>query len=183
MRQDDLSTAERVACAETIRSAYSSRDIELARTLFVEYAQWLKVDLCFQGFDRELANLPGAYAPPRGRLLLAGGAGAAFGCVALRPLDPGSECGRSVAGPAVEVAAGEVKRLYVEPVRRGQGWGERLARAIVDEARVIGYRELKLDTLEWMSAARTLYARLGFRECAPYYENPLAGVVYMSLAL
>jgi GNAT superfamily N-acetyltransferase len=183
MRQDDLSTAERVARAETIRAAGSPGDIELARTLFVEYAQWLKVDLCFQGFDRELANLPGAYAPPRGRLLLAGGAQAAFGCVALRPLDPGAGCGHSVAAPAAEVAAGEVKRLYVETVRRGQGWGERLARAIVDEARVIGYRELKLDTLEWMGAARTLYARLGFRECAPYYENPLAGVVYMSLAL
>jgi len=76
-----------------------------------------------------------------------------------------------------------VKRLYVKPLRRGQGWGERLARAIVDEARASGYRELKLDTLDWMSAARTLYARLGFRECAPYYENPLAGVVYMSLSL
>jgi GNAT superfamily N-acetyltransferase len=181
MRQDDLSTAERVARAETIRCASSSRDVELARMLFVEYAQWLKVDLCFQGFDRELANLPGAYAPPRGRLLLAGGADAAFGCVALRRLNPGSECGRSVA--AAEVAAGEVKRLYVKPLRRGQGWGQHLARAIVDEARAIGYRELKLDTLEWMSAARTLYASLGFRECAPYYENPLAGVVYMSLAL
>ncbi len=185
MRQDDLSTAERIARAESIRDARSSRDVELARTLFVEYAQWLKVDLCFQGFDRELANLPGAYAPPRGRLLLAGGADAAFGCVALRPLDPGSElgCGVAAAEVAAEVAAGEVKRLYVKPLRRGQGWGERLARAIVDEARAIGYRELKLDTLDWMSAARTLYARLGFRECAPYYDNPLPGVVYMSLAL
>ena len=181
MRQDDLSTAERIARAETIRNALSSRDIELARTLFVEYAQWLKVDLCFQGFDRELASLPGAYAPPRGRLLLAGGADAAFGCVALRPLDHGSELGCGVA--AAEVAAGEVKRLYVKPLRRGQGWGERLTRAIVDEARASGYRELKLDTLDWMSAARTLYARLGFRVCAPYYENPLAGVVYMSLSL
>jgi GNAT superfamily N-acetyltransferase len=183
MRQDDLSTAEHVAIAETIRTARSPRDIELARTLFVEYAQWLKVDLCFQGFDRELASLPGAYAPPRGRLLLAGGPDAAFGCVALRPLDPGLECGWSAAAPATEVVTGEVKRLYVRPLRRGQGWGERLARAIVDEARAIGYGELKLDTLEWMSAARTLYARLGFRECPPYYENPLAGVVYMSLAL
>lgn len=179
MRQDNLSTAEHVASAETIRAAGSPRDIELARTLFVEYAQWLKVDLCFQGFDRELASLPGAYAPPRGRLLLAGGPDAALGCVALRPLDHG----HSVAAPGTEVAMGEVKRLYVKPLRRGEGWGQHLAHAIVDEARVIGYRELKLDTLEWMSAARMLYASLGFRECAPYYENPLAGVVYMSLAL
>ena len=98
---------------------------------------------------------------------------------ALRPLDSD----RGVAAPGAEVAAGEVKRLYVQPLRRGEGWGQRLARAIVDEARVIGYRELKLDTLEWMSAARALYARLGFGECAPYYDNPLAGVVYMSLEL
>jgi GNAT superfamily N-acetyltransferase len=178
MRQDDLSTAEHGASAETMRTARSPRDVEMARTLFVEYARWLKVDLCFQGFDRELASLPGAYAPPRGRLLLAGGPDAAFGCIALRLL----ESDRSVAA-RTGVAVGEVKRLYVQPVRRGEGWGQRLARAIVDEARVIGYRELKLDTLEWMSAARALYARLGFRECAPYYENPLAGVVYMSLAL
>jgi len=165
--------------AETIRIADSPRDVELARTLFVEYAHWLKVDLCFQGFERELASLPGAYAPPRGRLLLAGTPDAGFGCVALRPLDSD----RGVAAPGAEVAAGEVKRLYVQPLRRGEGWGQRLARAIVDEARVIGYRELKLDTLEWMSAARALYARLGFGECAPYYDNPLAGVVYMSLEL
>jgi len=179
MRQDDLSTAEHPVSAETIRTADSPRDVELARTLFVEYAQWLKVDLCFQGFERELASLPGAYAPPRGRLLLAGAPDAGLGCVALRPLD----AGRTMAAPGADVAAGEVKRLYVQSLRRGEGWGQRLAHAIVDEARVIGYRELKLDTLEWMSAARALYARLGFRECAPYYDNPLPGVVYMSLAL
>jgi ribosomal protein S18 acetylase RimI-like enzyme len=78
---------------------------------------------------------------------------------------------------------GEVKRLYVQPARRGEGWGGRLARRIVAEARAIGYRELKLDTLAWMTEARALYARLGFRECAPYYDNPLDGAVYMSLAL
>jgi putative acetyltransferase len=183
MRQDDMTTAERAARAEAIRQARSPREVERARALFVEYAQWLKVDLCFQGFDRELASLPGAYAPPCGRLLLAGDPDTAFGCIALRPLDPGSGCGCDVAAAKPEVVAAEVKRLYVQPARRGEGWGERLARAIVAQALAIGYRELKLDTLEWMTAARALYAGLGFRECAPYYENPLAGVVYMSLTL
>jgi GNAT superfamily N-acetyltransferase len=183
MRQDDVTRPERLACAQTIRGAASARDIEQARALFVEYAQWLKVDLCFQGFDRELAGLPGAYAPPRGRLLLAGGPDTAFACVALRPLDAISGCGWGTASAGADAALGEVKRLYVQPGRRGEGWGGRLAREIVDEARRIGYRELKLDTLEWMTAARALYAGLGFRECAPYYDNPLAGVVYMSLAL
>ncbi|HEX8009839.1 MAG TPA: GNAT family N-acetyltransferase [Casimicrobiaceae bacterium] len=183
MREDALTGAQRTASAESIRTARSPRDIELARALFVEYARWLKVDLCFQGFDRELAGLPGAYAPPRGRLLLAGETDAAFGCVALRPLAAGSGCACSAAPPEAAIAVGEVKRLYVQRARRGEGWGARLARAVVGEARAIGYRELKLDTLDWMQAARALYAALGFRECAPYYENPLAGVVYMSLAL
>jgi len=174
--------AERAAQSEAIAQARSPREVERARALFVEYAERLNVDLCFQGFAQELANLPGAYTPPRGRLLLAGGH-AAFGCVALRPLDPGLQCGSGVAAAKDESIIGEVKRLYVQPDRRGQGWGGRLARAIVDEARAIGYREVKLDTLESMTAARALYAELGFRECAPYYENPLVGVVYMSLAL
>ena len=141
MRQDDVNTAQRVAPAETIRRASSARDTELARALFVEYAQWLKVDLCFQGFDQELARLPGAYAGPRGCLLLAGGRDTAFGCIALRPLDPGSGCGCGAAAPHPEIALGhpeialgEVKRLYVQPARRGEGWGARLAREIVDEA-------------------------------------------------
>ncbi|MEO8567378.1 MAG: GNAT family N-acetyltransferase [Betaproteobacteria bacterium] len=141
----------------------------LARALFDEYARWLRVDLCFQGFDEELRTLPGAYAPPRGRLLLAGGDADAFACIALRPL----------AQPAV----GEVKRLYVQPAHRGKGWGGRLVAALLAEARAIGYDELKLDTLDWMNAARALYEETGFRACAPYYANPLPGVVYMSLHL
>lgn len=147
-------------------------DIERVRALFQEYAQWLKVDLCFQGFDRELAGLPGAYAPPRGRLVVAGGPGEAFGCIALRPL-----------GAPALADVGEVKRLYVQPSHRGEGWGRRLAEAVIADARAIGYRELKLDTLEFMNDAQRLYAMLGFRACAPYYDNPLPGVVYMSLAL
>jgi len=116
-----------------------------------------------------LKALPGAYAAPRGRLLLAGPEDTAFACIALRPL--------SHAGVA------EVKRLYVQPAHRGQRWGHRLAESLIAEARAIGYCELKLDTLAWMAPARALYSSLGFRECAAYYDNPLAGVVYMSLEL
>lgn len=159
----------------TIREATTQDDIASARSLFVEYAQWLGVDLCFQGFDAELASLPGAYARPRGRLLLAGPPNGAFGCIALRPLDS------VVDGAPADV--GEVKRLYVQPAARHGGWGRRLAERIVADARAIGYAELRLDTLEWMTEARALYGALGFRVCAPYYDNPLPGVVYMSLAL
>ena len=151
-----------------IREADGAADIGAARELFEEYARWLAVDLCFQNFAEELATLPGAYARPRGRLLLAGPAPQAVGCIALRPLD---------------AHAGEEKRLYVRPEARGTGLGARLASAVLEAAREIGYRELKLDTLEWMGEARTLYANLGFRECPAYYDNPLPGAVYMALTL
>jgi GNAT superfamily N-acetyltransferase len=151
-----------------IREALTPGDIALARALFQEYATWLAVDLCFQGFADELASLPGAYARPQGRLYVAGPPGQAFGCIALRPLAP---------------SVGEIKRLFVRADARKGGWGRRLAETVIADARAIGYRELKLDTLEWMADARRLYAELGFRECAPYYENPLPGVVYMALAL
>ena len=161
--------------AAVIRDAATDDDIAFARALFVEYAQWLKVDLCFQGFDAELATLPGTYARPRGRLMLAGEPMRAFGCVALRPLvaDGGFEPG----------AAGEVKRLYIQPAARNGGWGRKLVEAVIIEARAIGYRELKLDTLDWMTDARALYAKAGFVECPAYYRNPLPGAVYMSLVL
>ena len=154
--------------AATIRDAHGAADVALARALFLEYAGTLGVDLCFQGFDHELAGLPGAYVPPRGRLKLAGPPGDAFACAALRPL-------------AADM--GEVKRLYVQPRVRGQGWGRRLAEAIIADARAIGYRELRLDTLLQMDEARALYASLGFRAIAPYYDNPLPGVAYMALTL
>ena len=154
-----------------IRDAASAADIALARALFVEYAKWLAVDLCFQGFEHELATLPGAYARPRGRLLLAGEPEDAFGCIALRPLEP--------AGADPAHAIGEVKRLYVQPAARHGGWGRRLVETLVAEASAIGYSELKLDTLHRMTDARALYGRLGFRECARYYDNPLADAVYM----
>lgn len=169
MRQTGLSAARPPASTASIRAATTADDIGLARALFVEYAGWLKVDLCFQGFDEELRTLPGAYAPPRGRLLLAGFDADAFACIALRPL--------------AEPAVGEVKRLYVQPAHRGEGWGRRLVAAMLAEARAIGYDELKLDTLDWMNAARALYEQTGFRACAPYYVNPIPGVVYMSLRL
>ena len=163
--------------ARAIRPASGGGDLALARALFVEYARWLGVDLCFQGFDAELDGLPGKYAPPLGRLLLAGPSGEATGCAALRPLDP---------PPALFAAAapvGEVKRLYVRPSARGTGTGRALALAIVDAARTIGYRTLCLDTLERMREARALYESLGFARCAPYYDNPLDDAVYYSLDL
>ena len=157
-----------------IRAAATMNDIAQARALFQEYATWLAVDLCFQGFAEELATLPGAYAPPRGMLLLAGPPDAAIGCIALRPL---------TADESPLGAAAEVKRLYVRPAARGTGLGRRLVQTVIDGARAIGYGELKLDTLERMAEARSLYAKLGFRECAPYYHNPIAGAVYMAMGL
>jgi putative acetyltransferase len=183
MRQNGVTIAPAASSAAAIRHAGLAADITLARRLFAEYAQWLKVDLCFQGFDQELATLPGAYASPRGRLLLAGTSDQAVGCIALRPLDTASGCGSGAPAESAGAFVAEVKRLYVQPAHRGQGWGERLARAVIDEARAIGYREVKLDTLDWMTAARALYAGVGFRECAPYYHNPLPGAVYMALTL
>jgi putative acetyltransferase len=169
--------------AAAIRGAATPADIARARELFVEYAQWLNVDLCFQGFDAELATLPGAYAPPRGRLLLVGTPTDAFGCIALRPCEGAPHWTGAGTAQSATGATGEVKRLFVQPAQRGGGWGRRLAQALIAEARAIGYRELKLDTFDWMVDARKLYAALGFRECAAYYDNPLPGVVYMSLTL
>jgi|APFre7841882724_1041349.scaffolds.fasta_scaffold03214_3 ribosomal protein S18 acetylase RimI-like enzyme len=151
-----------------VREASGAEDMARVRALFREYADWLKVDLCFQGFDAELASLPGAYARPDGRLFLAMDGIEAAGCIALRRFD---------------ADAGEVKRLYVRPAWRGRGLGERLAQAVVDAAREIGYRRLLLDTLDHMQAARALYARAGFREIAAYYHNPLPGAVYMEKSL
>jgi putative acetyltransferase len=157
-----------------IRAATTPIDMAQARALFEEYAAWLNVDLCFQGFAQELASLPGAYASPRGMLLLAGPPGAAVGCIALRPL--------AATGSDPDATA-EVKRLYVRPEARGTGLGRRLVQAVISGAREIGYRELKLDTLEHMAEARALYAKLGFSECPPYYHNPIDGAVYMARSL
>ena len=149
--------------------AATPEEIEQVRRLFRAYADWLAVDLCFQGFEREVAELPGCYAPPAGRLLIAKMGGDLVGCVGLRPLEPGV-C--------------EMKRLWVEPGFAGRGIGRALAESIIGTARKIGYERMRLDTFsERMPAAQHLYATLGFREIPPYYHNPFAGVVMLELAL
>lgn len=158
-----------------IRDAIDVADIAAARVLFEAYRASLDVDLCFQDFAAELESLPGDYAAPRGCLLIAVRGSVPIGCVALRPL-PSAE-------GAAEISTAEMKRLYVTPEVRALGVGRALAESVIERARTIGYREIKLDTLRSMSAARALYASLGFSECAPYYHNPLPGTAYLSLDL
>jgi carbonic anhydrase len=139
-------------------------DLEEIRRMLREYAAWLEVDLCFQNFEQELAALPGEYAPPRGRLLIAESAG----CVALRPIND-------------EIC--EMKRLYVRPEHRGSGLGKRLVLSIVEEARGIGYRRMRLDTMPKMDRAQGLYRALGFQEIAAYRYNPEPGARFLELQL
>jgi GNAT superfamily N-acetyltransferase len=139
-------------------------DLEELRTLFREYAASLPFPLDFQDFARELAELPGVYAPPRGVLLLARGAG----CVGLRPLDQ-TTC--------------ELKRLYVRPSARGSGLGRRLAEAVIAEGRALGYVRMRLDTVPGMDSAQSLYERLGFEDIPPYRANPIPGARFLELQL
>ena len=146
--------------------------VDAARTLFREYADQLGVDLCFQGFDAELAGLPGAYAPPGGVLLLASVDGALAGCGAFRPL------------PEADYPnACEMKRLYVRRAFRRFGLGRLLARHLMDRALEAGYSTMLLDTLDDMEAARHLYVTLGFEEIPPYYYNPVPGAHYLKAEL
>jgi len=151
-----------------IRAAASKDDWVEARRLFEEYAASLDFDLSFQDFDREVASLPGDYAPPRGAILLAEDDSGVAGCVALRPLADGT-C--------------EMKRLYVRPAQRGSGLGKLLAEAVLAEARVRGYRSMRLDTVPGMEAAMALYRSLGFREIGPYRANPIPGALFMEREL
>ena len=152
----------------SIRPAAGAADFDAARALFLEYAAWLQEDLCFQGFEQELATLPGKYALPDGRLFLACCDGKPIGCVAVRRFDAES---------------GELKRLYVQPNYRGHGIARALGAAAIDAARATGYRRVVLDTLDRMTAARALYAAAGFREISAYYPNPIPGAQFMERVL
>jgi len=143
-------------------------DMTVVRLLFEEYAQGLGVDLCFQNFKQELAELPGCYSAPAGGLWLAWRDGMPAGCVAIRPLTP-DVC--------------EMKRLYVRPAYAGQGLGRALVEAAVAGARERGFRLLRLDTLESMTAANALYKKLGFYPIAPYHDTALPGTLYYELTL
>jgi len=146
----------------------SGPDVDLARGLFREYQRSLNVDLCFQDFEKELDTLPGEYAPPFGRLLLLYEDNDLAGCVALRKIDD-ETC--------------EMKRLFVRPDFRGRQLGKRLAEAVIDESRVIGYKRMKLDTLPIMTTAITMYRSLGFKPTSPYRHNPVPGALFMELDL
>jgi putative acetyltransferase len=149
--------------------ADSASQIAEVRELFLEYAQSLGFSLCFQNFDQELAGLPGDYAPPNGRLLLAEHDGQLAGCVALHKL---------------QTDICEMKRLYLRPLFRGKGLGRKMAEAVITEARKIGYRRMRLDTVApVMQDAVAMYRRLGFKEIAPYRPNPMEGTMYMELEL
>jgi GNAT superfamily N-acetyltransferase len=152
-----------------LMQAVTTEEIDLARVLFEEYAASLGFSLCFQNFDQELAELPGKYAPPAGRLLLAYADEDLAGCIALRKLDD-ETC--------------EMKRLFIRPEFRQHGLGRVLIERIISEARLIGYHRMRLDTLPGkMDSAIRLYERVGFRDVAPYYASPVAGTRYLELAL
>jgi ribosomal protein S18 acetylase RimI-like enzyme len=151
-----------------IKRAQTDNEMAEVRRLFRAYESALGVDLTFQGFDQELASLPGKYAPPTGDLLVGRMQGRILGCVAVRRLED-DIC--------------EMKRLYVRPEGRGAGLGRRLAQRIIVAARSLGYASMRLDTLDRLTGAMRLYESLGFRRIDPYYGNPLPGVVYWELDL
>ncbi len=147
-----------------IRRAVSAEEVETVRALFREYEKNIGISLCFQNFTEEVATLPGAYAPPDGRLLLAFVGTDVAGCVALRKIGEG---------------VAEMKRLYVRPAYRGTGLGRKLAEVVLDEAMAIGYRALRLDTLATMKEAQALYLSMGFTDIPDYNEHPVEGTRFM----
>jgi ribosomal protein S18 acetylase RimI-like enzyme len=151
-----------------ITAATSVQEVAIVRELLREYETALGVDLCFQNFARELDELPGDYAPPRGLLLLARDDDAIAGCIALRPVDEDT-C--------------EMKRLYVRGAFRASGLGRRLVEQVIGTAHTIGYRRMVLDTLPTMVAAQRLYASFGFIDIAPYRHNPIAGTRFLGMKL
>ncbi len=150
----------------SIAPARTASEVAAVSDLFRAYAASLDVDLCFQGFEAELAAMPGKYAPPQGELLLARDAvGRAIGCAALRPVEAEGCC--------------EMKRLYVAPEGRGLGLGERLVGMVIDVAKRIGYCEIRLDTLPSMTSAIALYRKFGFEPMNAYYETPVGGTLFL----
>ncbi len=152
--------------------AHTGPDIDAARRLFSDYANWLEaaygISLTFQGIEEELASLPGKYTPPKGQIYLAMNGIEAVGCIAFRPFD-GTTC--------------EIKRLYVAPLARGQDLGRQLIKAVLAGAKEAGYERAVLDTASFMTGAQQLYKNFGFRDIPKYYENPLIGVRYMGADL
>jgi putative acetyltransferase len=154
--------------AVQISQVSNTDDVAIVRSLMREYQQALGVDLCFQNFETELARLPGAYAPPTGRLLLATHEGVPVGCVALQGI------GRERC---------EMKRLYIRPIARGLGIGRALVQRILDDARSMNYLDVVLDTLPSMTDAQHMYERFGFHEIDAYRPNPIAGARYLRKVL
>lgn len=160
------------AAVISLRPAQFPEDLQTVRQLFLEYQAGLGIDLCFQGFEAELAELPGAYAPPVGTLLLACIDDEPAGCCAMRPLyntDHLNAC--------------EMKRLFVRPAFRGFGLGRLLVERVMSEGQLAGYTTMLLDTLSDMETARALYQEMGFAEVAPYYHNPIPGAHYLKVDL
>lgn len=158
------------APAFTLHHVASAADLGDAIALFRAYAESLPIDLAYQGFEAEMAAMPGKYAPPKGVLLIArNDAGRAVACAALRPIESDGTC--------------EMKRLYVTAEGRGLGLGKRLVETLFDEARRIGYREMRLDTLPSMMEAIALYRRFGFEAMPAYYDTPIEGTLFMRKVL
>lgn len=149
-------------------SVHSGKEVERIRRLFREYSELVSAALCFQGFEEELAGLPGKYVPPDGLLLLARDAGGDAGCVAMKRLDARSA---------------EMKRLFVRNAYRGTGLGRRLAHIVIDKAGAAGCGRLVLDTMPHLAEAIALYRSLGFRDCAPYLAEPTPGALCFELSL